>query len=482
MAITFAGVKRYVTYKLILQKDKYIHPRPLPAKRSEGEIRQSIATCIALWLLLFALSLNAQHIKKPKLLAGPVIGTVTKNSAKIWIAYHSEGHNVLILGDTAEKKVYYPTSYSYINDKRGNVALTMNFTGLKPGHRYNILISIGQWGTNARYSFKTPVDSAVKDFNFLTGSCALMNTDITRGIFPGIANWIFYRMRKKKSDFMVWLGNSTYYFYPKQYRSYEDMFKRELKIRRYYYKIYKDFLANQPNYTIWDEHDYGGGGADKDFALKDSSLKIFKGFWPNTYPDGPKFNGNYFSFREYDAEFFMLDDRYFREHPGDSAAMLGETQLIWLKHKLLSSDATFKFICIGSAVLNDNNVGESYAQYPKERNALFDFIAANNIKGVIFLSGAKHYSEVSKRVWNGYPIYDFTCSSLTALPHPLPLKLLGFYHNRWRVRGTEFPFRNFGRVSVTGASGNRSLKVEVFGRAGHVQRSLVIDQKELQKN
>lgn len=322
----------------------------------------------------------------------------------------------------------------------------------------------------------------MKDFNFLLGSCALMNTDITRGVFPGISNWIFYAMKRKKSDFMVWLGDNTYYFYPKQYSSYQDMFKRQLRIRRYYYKIYKDFLANQPNYAIWDDHDYASGNSDKNFALKDSSLKIFKGFWPNAYPQGEQLNGNYFSFRYYDAEFFMCDDRYFRDPPGDSAAaMLGETQLIWLKNKLLMSDAAFKFICIGSAVLNDNSLGESYSQYPKERNGLFNFIADNNIKGVMFLSGDKHYSEVSKRYWKGYPLYDFTCSSLTALPHPLPLKLLGLYHNRWRVRGTEFPFRNFGRISINGEQGNRSLKMEIFGRAGHLQRSLNVDEKELQR-
>ncbi|HWB62408.1 MAG TPA: alkaline phosphatase D family protein [Chitinophagales bacterium] len=415
---------------------------------------------------------------KPRLLAGPVIGAVTKTTAKIWIAYRGQGQNVLILGDTAEKRVYYPTNASYITDAKGDVALTMDFTGLKPGHFYNILLSIQGWGSNAKYSFETQPDTALIDYNFLLGSCALMNTDVTRGVFPGGSNWIFYRMRRKGGDFMVWLGDNIYYIYPRMYRSYEAMFERNLKIRRYYNKFYRDFLGNQPNYAIWDDHDFGPNDSDKRFALKDSSMKIFKGFWPNNYPDQNKFPGNYFSFRYGDAEFFMTDDRYYRDPKGDTAGdFLGETQMLWLKNKLLLSDATFKFICIGSQVLNDNHFDESYADYPRERNGLFDFIAKNNIKGVIFLTGDKHYSEVCKRNWNGYPLYDFTCSPLTS--PPLPRRLFGAYHNQWRIKGTDYPRKNFGKIWVSGPQGNRSLKLEIYGRGGLKKRQLVINQNEL---
>jgi len=55
-------------------------------------------------------------------------------------------------------------------------------------------------------------------------------------------------------------------------------------------------------------------------------------------------------------------------------------------------------------VLDDSYWGESYAKYPKERNDLFDFIAANNIKGVILLTGDRHYAELSKRNWKGYTL------------------------------------------------------------------------------
>lgn len=419
----------------------------------------------------------AQEVK-PKLLAGPVIGNVTATTARIWIAYTGKGQNALILGDTSEQQIYYPTNYSYITNKKGEIAITMDFTGLKPDHLYNILVSIGGWGSHAKYSFRTQADTTVKDFDFLLGSCNLLNTDVLRGVFPGGSNWIFYRMRKKNSNFMVWLGDNTYYLYKKHYSSYDGMFDRQMKIRKVYRKKYRDFLANQANYAIWDDHDYGPNDSGKDFVLKDSALKVFKGFWPNDYPDTKNLPGNFFSFRYYDTEFFMTDCRYFRDPENDTTgAFLGETQMVWLKNKLITSDATFKFICIGSQVLNDNHFGESFADYTRERNELFNFIAANNIKGVVFLSGDKHYSEVCRREWNGYPIYDITSSPLTS--PPLPRRLLGAYKNQWRVKKTDYGLKNFGRISLSGVPGKRQMKFEIFGRGGYKKREYVIDQSEL---
>ena len=415
---------------------------------------------------------------KPKLIAGPVVGSVTQNSARVWIEYRGTGQNMLILGDTADKRVYYPTKVSYITNKKGEVALTMDFNGLKPDRLYNILISIDGWGSNAKYSFRTQADTAVKDFNFILGSCALQMPGIGRIMFPGAADWIFYRMKKKKSDFMVWLGDDVYYL-KKDFSSYEGMFKLHTRLRKSF-KKYRDFLASQPNYAIWDDHDFGPDNCCSNFRLRDSSLAVFKGMWPNTYPEGEQFRGNYFNFRYYDAEFFMMDCRFFRGVEGDTTGpFLGETQLVWLKNKLLMSDASFKFIGLGTQVVNDNNFGESYADYPHERDELLDFIAANNVKGVVFLTGDKHYSELSKRVWNGYPFYDFTCSPLT-FP-PLPRRLLGAYENGNRVAGMDYAKRNFGRISFSGPKGNRDMKIEIIGRSGRLRRTTTLNENDLMK-
>jgi alkaline phosphatase D len=407
-------------------------------------------------LCLLAQTLLAQNPEKPKLITGPIIGSVTPTSARAWIAYKGNGLNMMWLVDTVEKTVYYPTGLSKINDNKGTVALNMDFTGLKPDHTYKAEFIDGV-GLHPKCVFTTQSDSAVKDFDFLVGSCALMNTDITRFVFPGGSTAIFESMRRKKSDFMLWLGDNVYYF-GKHYKSYDGMFQRNLRVRNYFPAL-QFFLASVPHYAIWDDHDYGWNDADKSFPLKDTALTIFKGFWPNTYnPD--TIRGNYFSYTYYDAEFFMTDDRYFRDPEGDTAgAYFGETQLQWLKDKLSSSKATFKFICSGSQVLNDSYYGESYAKYSKERNNLLDYIATNNIKGVIFLSGDKHFSEMSKRNWKGYPMYDFTSSPLTS--PVVKIRTSGFVNN-YSEPGTLL-----------------YCKMEIFGIAGDKKWEYIVNANDL---
>ncbi len=418
----------------------------------------------------------AQNPEKPRLITGPVVGSVTKNSARIWIAYKGDGQNMMWLIDTVDKTTYRPTGFSKINDNKGIAALNMDFTSLQPGHIYKPVF-IKEVGLHPKCVFTTQADSAVKDFDFLVGSCALMNTDFTRVFFPGPAIAIFETMRRRKSDFMLWLGDNIYYL-GKQYTSYDNMFTRNLKVRNSF-PVFQNFLAEQPNYAIWDDHDFGWNDADRTFPLKDTALKVFKGFWPNTYATDDSFKGTYFTYRYYDAEFFMTDDRFYRDPEGDTAgAYLGAQQLEWLKNKLSASNATFKFICSGSQVLNDSYYGESYAKYPKERNNLLDYIASNDIKGVIFLSGDKHFSEMSKRDWKGYPMLDFTSSPLTSVV--IKLRTNGFV-NTYSVPGTLLYRRNFGKISISGEAGNRTCKMEIFGKLGDKKWEYVVNSNDLQR-
>ena len=144
------------------------------------------------------------------------------------------------------------------------------------------------------------------------------------------------------------------------------MFTRNMNVRMGFPEL-REFLAALPQYATWDDHDYGWNDSDRKFPVKDSSIVIFKGFWPNPYPEKQTFAGNYFTFKYYDTEFFMVDDRWYRDPPGDTTGeFLGKDQLAWLKEKLLASTATFKFIVVGSQVLDDSYWGESTPSIQKK--------------------------------------------------------------------------------------------------------------------
>lgn len=421
--------------------------------------------------------LFGQNPEKPRLITGPVLGSVTQTEAILWIAYKGNGQNMMTLIDTADKTIYYPSGFRKINNRAAITTLSMVFKDLKPDHVYKAVFNPPSI-LHTKCIFRTEDTTAVKDFDFLFGSCALLNTDFSRFIFPGAASRIFPTMKRQKSSFMVWLGDNIYYL-NKQYTSYERMFMRNLNVRLGFPEL-REFLAAQPNYSIWDDHDYGWNDSDKRFPLKDSSIVIYKGFWPNPYPEKQSFPGNYFTFKYADAEFFMTDNRWYRDPEGDTTgSYLGKDQLAWLEEKLLSSTATFKFIASGSTVLDDSYWGESWAKYPRERNALFDFIANHNIKGVIFLSGDRHYAELSKVNWKGYPIYDFTSSPITS--PAVSYKFIKKYHNSYAIDSTILYQRNFGKISLSGPAGKRVCTLELYRNGGKCIWTHVINIDELER-
>jgi alkaline phosphatase D len=431
--------------------------------------------CVYALMLLsipeFAFSQNTS----PTLTAGPFVGSVATTSAKVWIAYRGSGPFTVTLRDTNDNTISNPIATSKIGDSDGDTSMILDFAGLKAGHSFSVSYTlIAKHAPDCR--FTAQADVAVRDLDFLFGSCALLTRRIWGIFIPGTDVKIFRQMAKTKTDFMVWLGDNLYYL-GSDYKSYDNMFRRNLEVRSKF-RLMRNFLAAQPNYAIWDDHDYGWNDADKTFPFKDNALKVFRGFWPNTYERNVKLT--YFTFRYADAEFFMTDGRWYRNPPGDTAGdFLGAEQLRWLKDKLLKSDATFKFICMGSQVLNDNEHGESYAHYPRERNDLLNYIVDHNIKGVIFLTGDKHYAELSKRNWRGYPFYDFTSSPITS--PVMPRKWLRGFHNPLSVKGTVIYSKNYGRINITGPSGSRSVKLELYGKGGNLRWERVIKSEELSR-
>jgi alkaline phosphatase D len=431
-------------------------------------------------LVFFFLTLHAvaQNPEKARLVSGPVLGSVTATSAIVWIAYRGQGEQIISLIDTAEKTTTHATKLERINNKNGDFALNLTFTGLQPAHVYRVQYALEPLLPHPKCIFQTQSDSAVQDVRFILGSCAYMSPGFARFAFPGPSIKIFYYMKRKRSDFMVWLGDNIYYMF-KDYKSFDNMFDRQLKIRKTFFPL-SDLLNNQPNYAIWDDHDYGWNDADKSFPLKDTAIKIFKGFWPNDYSTQDTFRGNYFTFRYYDAEFFMTDNRWYLDPEGDTTgSYLGEQQLAWLMEKLKNSNANFKFVCTGSQVVSDSWYDDSYAKYPVERNKLLDFVAEQNIRGVIFLTGDKHFTELSRRDWKGYPFYDFTCSPLTS--PVLPTRNIKGFQNSYSITSTILYKKNFGQISLSGPAENRTCKIEVFGAGGQKKWEYLLFGNDLMK-
>jgi phosphodiesterase/alkaline phosphatase D-like protein len=93
-------------------------------------------------------------------------------------------------------------------------------------------------------------------------------------------------------------------------------------------------------------------------------------------------------------EIFVLDCRRFRSAdaaPDDAnKTMIGATQKAWLYQVLAASTATFKLIL--SSVPLDYGIGnDHWAAFSTEREEILGFIAAQQLPGVLFVSGDQHY-------------------------------------------------------------------------------------------
>ena len=348
-------------------------------------------------------------------------------------------------------------------------------------YEYRILIDGKELSNNFPYEFTTKKVwarwSKVEpgDFSFLLGSCTYFNEPAydrpgnPYGQNPAILN----TMAETKGDFMVWLGDNVY-LREADWTSRSGIYRRNSYNRAQ--KELQKMLYVRPNYAIWDDHDFGPNDSNGSYDLKDETLNSFKEYWGNkTYGESNN-PGIYGKFSYLDAEFFLLDDRYHRSanqirdsidgKANPEKHFLGKQQMEWLKNALISSDYNIRFIVCGSQVNNMMADKESFSKYSSEYHELIEFIVSNKIKGVIFLTGDRHFTEMLKvEKQNFYPIYEFTSSPIssgvyTAITSSAEAK------NPMRVDGSLLAENNFGKITVSGPVNDRSITFQSINANG----------------
>jgi alkaline phosphatase D len=179
--------------------------------------------------------------------------------------------------------------------------------------------------------------------------------------------------------------------------------------------------------------------------------------WNNPENTNP---GIYFNTRIGPVEVIMLDTRSFRENDrrGEYGAYLGKTQFEWLKETLKNSDAPFKVISSGTMWSDYITPGkDSWGTWDTEgREELFQFIEAENISGVLLVSGDRHGARgFTIPRPSGFKLYEFQVASLGGVPGPAAMaedssgQLFG-YHGTDAIAFGEFTFDTGGdHPSVT---------------------------------
>ena len=351
-------------------------------------------------------------------------------------------------------------------------AVALRLAGLEPGtrYRYRLLVDgqptgdVGTFRTQALWEWRTDPPAV----NIAVGSCAYLNDGrFDRPGAPyGGGYGIFDAIAAQAPDLMLWLGDNVDFREP-EWTSAEAMNDR--------YRAYRELpdlhrlWRATSHLAIWDDHDYGPNDGDASFILKDAALDTFKRYWPNPTHGMPGVPGVFTQVRVADADLFLLDDRWYRypnRYPNvPEKALLGPQQLEWLKQALLSSNATFKVVAMGTQFWNRVSRFETWQNYPDEQQKLRDWLREQRISGVVFLSGDLHFSELLRLPREGtYPLYEFTSSPLTAGAFANPDGLER--SNPDLVPDTLVTQRSFGMVRLAGPKGNRTLTFEAYDGDG----------------
>jgi alkaline phosphatase D len=403
--------------------------------------------------------------------SGPMVGYSTFKEVMLWVQTTEPAKVHFVYFDQEKPAEKLKTETITTNAQTALVAKAIAL--VQPGKKYGYELFINNKLVKRPYplTFQSQVlwqwRTDPPAFKFAFGSCNYVNeTEVDRPGNPyGGEHQIFNTIAQKKPDFMLWAGDNTY-LREVDWDTRTGIMHRYTHTRKL--PEMQALLGSAHNYAIWDDHEYGPNDSDRGYALKNTSLEAFKLFWanPNYVFDNQAITG---TFTWADVQFFLVDDRWFRT-PKDlrtgEKEMLGKLQMQWLLDALAASDAPFKFVVVGGQVINslDDPRLETFAYYAEERNKFLQAIRDNRIPGVIFLSGDRHHTELSKMERGGtYPLYDVTVSPLTA--GAVGDRSLN-EKNLFRVPNTYYGNRNFATFEISGPRKERVLTITIWDVAG----------------
>ncbi len=200
--------------------------------------------------------------------------------------------------------------------------------------------------------------------------------------------------------------------------------------------FFQALRRKSPVVATWDDHDFGWNDAGASYPMKRESQQLFLDFMdePASSPRRRRagiYDAHLFGPRGRRVQVILLDTRYFRStlatgennvlpsggkyipHPDPNVTMLGEAQWKWLEEQL-RVPAELRIIGSSIQFISEFSGAEAWANMPREKQRLLNLLEKTKANGVLFISGDRHWAELS-RLDRGrnYSLYDLTSSALT---------------------------------------------------------------------
>ena len=251
--------------------------------------------------------------------------------------------------------------------------------------------------------------------------------------------------------------------------------------------------ASCPILATWDDHDYGRNDAGAEYSKKWEAQKIFSDFWGDSLSSPRRQRAGVYDAHIIGAEgkrvqIILLDTRYFRGplkkgqrrvgglyYPSEDpeVPMLGDAQWQWLETQL-KQPAELRIIASSIQFIAEAAGQETWSNLPAERQRMIDLIEKTGAAGVVFVSGDRHWSDLSvQRKSVPYPLYDLTSSSLNQ-PHKRGTPTL----NQYREAQQTYHQVNFGVIEIEwrGCETTLDLKIQDIDNQNRIQKRVLLSE------
>lgn len=235
-----------------------------------------------------------------------------------------------------------------------------------------------------------------------------------------------------RPDFFVFAGDNVYASTPPWSRA---------QLEAAYVQLGRDadfakLRDGVPHLAVWDDHDYGVNDGGAEFAHKAESKAAFLRFWRVPRDDPRQQREGIYTAQIHGpvgqrVQFIVLDLRWFRSpwtpsarrgtpgqeryRPDDAPglSLLGETQWRWLEEQL-RQPAELRLIVSSIQILAEGHGYERWGNFPRERQRLYELIAATGAESVVLLSGDRHIGAFYRETQGlPYALTEMTSSGLT---------------------------------------------------------------------
>ncbi len=437
----------------------------IPAlSRSNGCYSINLFLVYVIFCIGCTASIDAQ-VTAQNLIEGPMMGALNEDQTSVNVLLRNgtgSSSFTVKLKQQNNSSFLESESYDQFCIQSDTCLYSFRFNNLISGMAYKAIVYKNNVAIDSMKTYVRLNNSAVNNFSFLAGSCAHLS-DMDREI-------IFDNMSAENNiSFMLWLGDQIYL--PSSNLTERLFYQTYLRYKTQSPKR-KNFMKHKFHIAIWDDHEYSYNNGTADNPMKELAAEGFKSFWPNSGYDHPESEGISSTFFYKDVDFFLTDVRYHKSRN----VHLGKEQLEELKNKLLQSQATFKFIALGSVVVwerEDSSLETTFYQ-TGERDELFEFIYENEISGVIFLTGDIHKGYIAKYSpdCNGtYPIHELVSSPLTSGSGENNINDAQFI--------TKYNGQMYARIDIHGQEGNRTCTLTTKNNQGETFFTMNINEQEL---